>query len=52
MIREALCGLEAWMARKGYGSLADFRGKLRETDLHGGHGFERSQYVKAATQLS
>ena len=51
-IREILCGLEAWMARKGYDSLADFRGKLRETDLHDGHGFERSQYIKAATSLS
>ena len=52
VIGETLCGLEAWMARKGYGSLADFRGKLRETNLHDGRGFERSQYIKAATSLS
>jgi dihydroorotate dehydrogenase (fumarate) len=51
VVRETLAGLEAWMARKGYASLADFCGKLRETDLQDGHGFERSQYVKAATQL-
>ncbi len=52
VIREILAGLEAWMARKGYASLADFRGKLRETDLRDGQGFERSQYVKTATRLS
>ncbi len=52
VIREILDGLSAWMGRKGYACLADFRGKLRETDLQDGHGFERSQYVKAATQLA
>jgi dihydroorotate dehydrogenase (fumarate) len=52
VIREILDGLEAWMARKGYASLADFQGKLREIDQQDGHGFERSQYVKAATQLA
>jgi dihydroorotate dehydrogenase (fumarate) len=52
VIREILDGLAAWMDRKGYGSLADFRGKLRETDLKDGTGFERSQYVKAAVQVS
>jgi len=52
VVRETLEGLEAWMARKGYASVADFRGKLRETDLKDGQGFERSQYVKAATQLA
>jgi len=51
-IREVLGGLEAWMARKGYGSLAEFRGKMRETDLQDGRGFERSQYIKAATRIS
>ena len=52
VIRDMLDGLEVWMTRKGYGSLADFRGKLHETDLQDGSGFERSQYVKAATRLS
>jgi dihydroorotate dehydrogenase (fumarate) len=52
VVREIVGGLEAWMARKGYAALADFRGKLRETNTQDGHGFERSQYVKSATQLA
>ena len=52
VIREILDGLTAWMERKGYSSLSDFRGKLRETDLKDGCGFERAQYVKAAAQVS
>lgn len=52
VISEMLKGLEDWMSRKGYAMLADFRGKLRETDLHDGLGFERSQYVKVATRLA
>lgn len=52
VIREILDGLTAWMDRKGYPALADFRGKLRETDLRDGQGFERAQYVKAAEQLA
>ncbi|MDX9869024.1 MAG: dihydroorotate dehydrogenase-like protein [Kiritimatiellia bacterium] len=52
VIREILEGLSAWMDRKGYASLADFRGKLRETDLKDGQGFERQQYVKAAARVS
>lgn len=52
VIREILEGLEAWMTRKGYASLADFSGKLHETNLRDGHGFERSQYVKTATSLA
>jgi len=51
VIREILDGLTAWMGRKGYQALSDFRGKLRETDLRDGQGFERAQYVKAAGQL-
>jgi hypothetical protein len=47
-----LDGLAAWMDQKGYASLNEFRGKLRETDLRDGVGFERSQYVKAAAQIS
>lgn len=51
VIREILDGLEAWMSRKGYGALSDFRGKLRETDLRDGVGFERTQYVRAAAKI-
>ena len=52
VIGEILKGLSAWMDRKGYKALADFRGKLRDADLKDGCGFERSQYVKAAAQIS
>jgi dihydroorotate dehydrogenase (fumarate) len=51
-IQEILSGLAEWMARKGYASLADFRGKLRETNLKDGVGFERMQYVRAAAKVS
>lgn len=44
-------GLEEWMNAKGYADIASFRGKLRETNLDDGVGFERFQYVKAATEL-
>ena len=52
VIREILDGLGAWMDKKGYAALADFRGKLRETDLRNGTGFERMQYVRAAAKIS
>lgn len=39
-------GLSGWMDRKGYTSIGDFRGKLRETVIGDGHGFERAHYVK------
>ena len=52
VIREILDGLTNWMTTKGYTTLADFRGKLRETDLQDGVGFERSQYVKAAIEIT
>jgi hypothetical protein len=32
--------------------LPAFRGKLRETNLRDGTGFERMQYVKAAAKVS
>ncbi len=51
VIREILDGLKAWMGRKGYQTLSDFRGKLRETDLRDGQGFERAQYVRTAGQI-
>jgi dihydroorotate dehydrogenase (fumarate) len=51
-IREILDGLSAWMEHKGYRSLDEFRGKLRETNLKDGSGFERMQYVRTASQVS
>lgn len=51
VIQDILNGLSAWMDRKGYATLADFRGKLRETDLRDGKGFERMQYVRAASKV-
>lgn len=51
-ISSILQELTSWMETKGYSSLKDFHGKLRETDLHDGKGFERSQYVKAATLIT
>ncbi|MBP5320475.1 MAG: dihydroorotate dehydrogenase-like protein [Kiritimatiellae bacterium] len=50
-IGQILNRLQEWMTAKGYPDLAAFRGKLREIDLHDGKGFERAQYVKAATEL-
>ena len=52
VIQEILDGLSAWMAHKGYDALPAFRGKLRETDFDDGCGFERAQYIKAASQIS
>jgi len=52
VIQEILDGLSAWMANKGYASLSEFRGKLRESNLRDGNGFERMQYVKAAAKVS
>lgn len=52
VIREILDGLAAWMEHKGYASPSVFRGKLREVDLKDSCGFERMQYVKAATRIA
>jgi dihydroorotate dehydrogenase (fumarate) len=41
-----LDGLAGWMDRKDYADLAAFRGKLRETELGDGSGFERAHYVR------
>ena len=50
-IHMILGGLEEWMESKGYADIASFHGKLREIDVHDGKGFERAQYIKAATEL-
>jgi dihydroorotate dehydrogenase (fumarate) len=52
VVRKILLRLAAWMDAKGYATLDDFRGKLRETNLHDGQGFERSQYVRSAARIS
>jgi len=50
-IAPILSGLEEWMQSKGYATVQDFQGKLKETNLSDGKGFERAQYIKAATEL-
>ncbi|MFO7937477.1 MAG: dihydroorotate dehydrogenase-like protein [Kiritimatiellia bacterium] len=50
-IKTILHGLEKWMESKNYSDLASFRGRLRETDVADRRGFERAQYIKAATEL-
>jgi dihydroorotate dehydrogenase (fumarate) len=46
LVRGMLDGLTAWMSRRGYENLASFRGKMRETALSDGSGFERAHYVR------
>jgi len=43
--------MEDWMGQKGFASLDDFRGLLREKDLSDNRGFERAQYLKAFVGL-
>ncbi|MBR4171407.1 MAG: dihydroorotate dehydrogenase-like protein [Kiritimatiellae bacterium] len=50
-VASILDGLTAWMDRKGYADISAFRGKLRETNLKDGKGFERMQYVTAAMNV-
>lgn len=38
--------MEAWMAEKRYGSLADFRGKVSQKNCEDPLAFERAQYVR------
>lgn len=51
VVQSILNRISAWMDAKGYRDTAAFRGKLRETNLRDGKGFERAQYVKAATDI-
>lgn len=46
VIGEMLKGMRAWMDRQGFGSIADFRGRLAEPAQGAGRGFARAQYVK------
>ena len=45
VIGEMLSGTEKWMTAHGFDRLSQFRGKLREQDVHDGHGFERAHYM-------
>lgn len=45
VINEMLHGTEKWMGAHGYSRVGDFRGLLRERDVHDGHGFERTHYM-------
>ncbi|MBQ6248256.1 MAG: dihydroorotate dehydrogenase-like protein, partial [Kiritimatiellae bacterium] len=45
VIGEMLSGTEKWMTAHGFDRLSQFRGKLREQNVHDGHGFERAHYM-------
>lgn len=45
VISEMLHGTEKWMNAHGFSRLSEFRGKLREQNIHDGHGFERAHYM-------
>jgi len=45
-IAEMLQTLEEWMAEKGYGSLADFRGKMSQAKSLSPSAYERVQFMK------
>jgi dihydroorotate dehydrogenase (fumarate) len=45
-IGEMLKTLEDWMAKKGYGSLADFRGKMSQAKSSNPAAYERMQFMK------
>ena len=45
-IGEANRFLSAWMARKGFNSIAQFKGKLNTKDVKGINTFERTQFLK------
>ena len=46
-IRRINEGISGWMSRKGYNSIADFRGKVSEAKVSDPFAFERAQYIKA-----
>lgn len=49
-IKTMLAEIERWMDRKGYGSLADFRGKLSVGRVEDKWTYRRAQYVKMLLQ--
>ncbi len=44
--------LSSWMSRKGYNSLAEFRGKLSQGSLEEKELWKRSQYIRALTGMA
>ena len=51
VLREILDGVAAWMTGKGYTSIADFRGLLKEENPASRRGFCRTQYVRTLVGL-
>lgn len=51
VIRTSLDALEAWMVKRGYGSLADFRGKLSQSHIENPAFYERAQFLKRFGQI-
>ena len=49
-ITETLKGLEAWMDKKNYASIDDFRGKLNQSKVNSSMMLERSQFMKYFTK--
>jgi dihydroorotate dehydrogenase (fumarate) len=45
-IQKTLTEVEQWMDKKGYGSIADFRGKLSQKSIKNPMLFERAQFMK------
>ena len=50
-VGEIVKGIEAWMAKKQFDTINDFRGKLSEPEDGAKSGFARAQYVKAFVGL-
>lgn len=44
-IGKILAGLEEWMTKKGYNSIADFKGKLSKANIKDPYAYQRAQYV-------
>ena len=51
VVRESLDDIEAWMAKRGYGSVADFRGKLSQSHIENPAFYERVQFLKRFGQI-
>lgn len=45
-ITQAISGLEAWQERKGFGSIADYRGKMNASDPEHADRLMRTQFLK------
>lgn len=40
-----LSDIQKWMDKKGYASIADFKGKLSRTNIHDEYAYKRAQYI-------